>query len=138
MQRPQTNIISSLRKACNHPYLFQGAEPEPFSEGESHLVRSPRLVFPSQLSPLLFLSLPACSLSVSVSLSVSLCLSLSLCFRPGDHLWENSGKFYVLDRLLPKLKQDGVAFLLAIGLFSALSVRHLAVPSSWLPLCAPC
>jgi SNF2 family DNA or RNA helicase len=31
--RSLVNIISSLRKACNHPYLFQGAEPEPFSEG---------------------------------------------------------------------------------------------------------
>ena len=29
----QVNVISSLRKVCNHPYLFQGMEPEPFTEG---------------------------------------------------------------------------------------------------------
>ena len=27
-----------LRKACSHPYLFEGIEPEPFHEGE-HLVQ---------------------------------------------------------------------------------------------------
>lgn len=27
-----------LRKACSHPYLFDGVEPEPFEEGE-HLVQ---------------------------------------------------------------------------------------------------
>ncbi|KDO19336.1 hypothetical protein SPRG_15397 [Saprolegnia parasitica CBS 223.65] len=27
------NILAQLRKACNHPYLFPNAEPEPFSEG---------------------------------------------------------------------------------------------------------
>lgn len=31
------NIIMHLRKVCNHPYLFEGAEPEPFTTG-SHLV----------------------------------------------------------------------------------------------------
>ena len=28
------NILVSLRKACSHPYLFNGIEPEPFEEGE--------------------------------------------------------------------------------------------------------
>lgn len=28
------NIVSSLRKCCNHPYLFDGIEPEPFEEGK--------------------------------------------------------------------------------------------------------
>ncbi|OQS05648.1 chromodomain-helicase-DNA-binding protein 1 [Thraustotheca clavata] len=27
------NILAQLRKACNHPYLFPNAEPEPFIEG---------------------------------------------------------------------------------------------------------
>ncbi|OQR96038.1 chromodomain-helicase-DNA-binding protein 1 [Achlya hypogyna] len=27
------NVLAQLRKACNHPYLFPNAEPEPFSEG---------------------------------------------------------------------------------------------------------
>lgn len=32
------NIVMQLRKCCNHPYLFQGAEPgPPYSTGE-HLV----------------------------------------------------------------------------------------------------
>jgi SNF2 family DNA or RNA helicase len=37
--RNLVNMIMSLRKCCNHPYLFQGAEPEPFSEGE-HIVNN--------------------------------------------------------------------------------------------------
>jgi superfamily II DNA or RNA helicase len=35
--RGLVNVLASLRKCCNHPYLFDGAEPEPFEEGE-HLV----------------------------------------------------------------------------------------------------
>ena len=35
--RGLVNVLASLRKCCNHPYLFDGAEPEPFVEGE-HLV----------------------------------------------------------------------------------------------------
>lgn len=32
------NILMQLRKACNHPYLFHGAEPgPPYLEGE-HLI----------------------------------------------------------------------------------------------------
>lgn len=30
--------VVQLRKACSHPYLFDGVEPEPFEEGE-HLVQ---------------------------------------------------------------------------------------------------
>ena len=26
--------VVQLRKACSHPYLFDGVEPEPFEEGE--------------------------------------------------------------------------------------------------------
>lgn len=33
------NIVVQLRKACSHPYLFNGVEPEPFEEGE-HLVQA--------------------------------------------------------------------------------------------------
>jgi len=33
------NIVIQLRKACSHPYLFSGIEPEPFVEGE-HLVQA--------------------------------------------------------------------------------------------------
>lgn len=30
--------VIQLRKACSHPYLFPGIEPEPYEEGE-HLVQ---------------------------------------------------------------------------------------------------
>ncbi|XP_072963104.1 probable helicase CHR10 isoform X1 [Typha angustifolia] len=33
------NIVMQLRKACSHPYLFNGIEPEPYVEGE-HLVQA--------------------------------------------------------------------------------------------------
>ncbi|XP_019054146.1 PREDICTED: probable helicase CHR10 isoform X3 [Nelumbo nucifera] len=33
------NIVIQLRKACSHPYLFPGIEPEPYKEGE-HLVQA--------------------------------------------------------------------------------------------------
>ncbi|KAL3673401.1 hypothetical protein V7S43_001115 [Phytophthora oleae] len=59
---PLINILPQLRKACNHPYLFPGAEPEPFVEG--------------------------------------------------SHLYENSGKLFVLHQILPRLKQDSHRVLL--------------------------
>lgn len=49
--------VIQLRKCCNHPYLFQGAEPEPYTNGE--------------------------------------------------HLITNSGKMILMDKLLPRLKQQG-------------------------------
>eukprot|EP00042_Codosiga_hollandica_P043781 m.421015 g.421015 ORF g.421015 m.421015 type:complete len:1024 (+) comp56643_c0_seq2:174-3245(+) len=52
------NILMQLRKCCNHPYLFDGAEPGP----------------------------P---------------------FTTDQHLVENSGKMMLLDKLLPKLKEQG-------------------------------
>lgn len=33
------NIVMQLKKCCNHPYLFQGAEPEPFEAGD-HLIKN--------------------------------------------------------------------------------------------------
>ncbi|KAG6630591.1 hypothetical protein CIPAW_13G029900 [Carya illinoinensis] len=43
------NIVMQLRKACSHPYLFPGIEPEPFEEGE-HLVQvSSKLMILDQL-----------------------------------------------------------------------------------------
>ena len=33
------NILTQLRKCVNHPYLFDGIEPEPFELGE-HLVEA--------------------------------------------------------------------------------------------------
>ena len=37
--RSLVNVLAALRKCCNHPYLFEGVEPEPFVEGE-HLVHA--------------------------------------------------------------------------------------------------
>lgn len=53
------NILMQLRKCCNHPYLFDGAEPGPPYTTDMHLVT-------------------------------------------------NSGKMVVLDKLLPKLKEQGI------------------------------
>lgn len=36
--------VMQLRKACSHPYLFPGIEPEPYEEGE-HLVQVSNLVY---------------------------------------------------------------------------------------------
>ena len=52
------NVLMQLRKCCNHPYLFDGAEPGPPYTTDLHLV-------------------------------------------------VNSGKMVVLDKLLPKMKQQG-------------------------------
>lgn len=57
------NILMQLRKCCNHPYLFDGAEPGPPYTTDMHLVT-------------------------------------------------NSGKMVVLDKLLPKLKEQGNVFVL--------------------------
>ncbi|KAJ6328359.1 hypothetical protein OIU77_010116 [Salix suchowensis] len=43
------NMVMQLRKACSHPYLFPGIEPEPYEEGE-HLVKaSGKLIILEQL-----------------------------------------------------------------------------------------
>jgi hypothetical protein len=38
------NILAALRKVCNHPYLFNGVEPEPFLNGEHLLLNSAKLI----------------------------------------------------------------------------------------------
>lgn len=40
IQRVWIVQVMQLRKACSHPYLFDGVEPEPFQEGE-HIVEVP-------------------------------------------------------------------------------------------------
>ncbi len=52
------NIVMQLRKCCNHPYLFQGAEPgPPYTTGE-HLVENSGAGF-LLLLPASFFSAPA-------------------------------------------------------------------------------
>ena len=48
-----TNVLASLRKAVNHPYLFPGAEPEPFVEGDHLWQASDKLAFLEALLPVL-------------------------------------------------------------------------------------
>jgi SWI/SNF-related matrix-associated actin-dependent regulator of chromatin subfamily A member 5 len=38
------NILMQLRKCCNHPYLFDGAEPGPPYTTDEHIVSCPFLV----------------------------------------------------------------------------------------------
>jgi len=70
-------------QVCNHPYLFDGAEPEPFVEG--------------------------------------------------DHIWQNSGKLFLLDHLLPKLQSDGHKVLLFSQSTRMLDVVrvHVGTQPSW-------
>jgi SNF2 family DNA or RNA helicase len=46
------NIFVSLRKACSHPYLFNGIEPEPFEEGEHLWLSSNKLAALSCILPM--------------------------------------------------------------------------------------
>lgn len=43
------NIVMQLRKACSHPYLFPGIEPEPYEEGEHLVEASGKLIILDQL-----------------------------------------------------------------------------------------
>ncbi|EGC28868.1 hypothetical protein DICPUDRAFT_4822, partial [Dictyostelium purpureum] len=43
------NICMQLRKACNHPYLFDGAEEEPYTTGEHLITNSGKMVLLDKL-----------------------------------------------------------------------------------------
>eukprot|EP01102_Stenamoeba_stenopodia_P001721 TRINITY_DN1156_c0_g1_i5.p1 TRINITY_DN1156_c0_g1~~TRINITY_DN1156_c0_g1_i5.p1 ORF type:complete len:909 (-),score=259.27 TRINITY_DN1156_c0_g1_i5:116-2842(-) len=45
------NIVMQLRKCCNHPYLFVGAEPPPYETGEHLITNSGKLVVLDKLLP---------------------------------------------------------------------------------------
>jgi SWI/SNF-related matrix-associated actin-dependent regulator of chromatin subfamily A member 5 len=46
------NLVMQLRKACNHPYLFEGAEPgPPYEEGEHLVTNAGKLVVLDKLLP---------------------------------------------------------------------------------------
>ena len=47
--RGLVNVLASLRKCCNHPYLFDGVEPEPFVEGEHLVAASAKLALLDRL-----------------------------------------------------------------------------------------
>ncbi|XP_058221673.1 probable helicase CHR10 isoform X2 [Rhododendron vialii] len=48
-QQSLQNIVMQLRKACSHPYLFPGIEPEPYEEGEHLVLGSGKLIILDQL-----------------------------------------------------------------------------------------
>ncbi|XP_043717100.1 probable helicase CHR10 isoform X2 [Telopea speciosissima] len=48
-QQSLQNIVLQLRKACSHPYLFPGIEPEPYEEGEHLVQASGKLVLLDEL-----------------------------------------------------------------------------------------
>ncbi|KAF5801133.1 putative DNA helicase chromatin remodeling SNF2 family [Helianthus annuus] len=48
-QQSLQNIVIQLRKACSHPYLFAGIEPEPYEEGEHLIEASGKLIVLDQL-----------------------------------------------------------------------------------------
>jgi SWI/SNF-related matrix-associated actin-dependent regulator of chromatin subfamily A member 5 len=72
------NILMQLRKTCNHPYLFAGAEPGP-----------PYVLCFSVITALLFNT------------------NSTNRYDNGPHLWENCGKMVLLHKLLIKLKKQG-------------------------------
>lgn len=43
------NIVMQLKKCCNHPYLFEGAEPEPFETGEHLVLNSGKMIILDKL-----------------------------------------------------------------------------------------
>lgn len=43
------NVVMQLKKCCNHPYLFDGAEPEPFETGEHLIYNSGKLAILDKL-----------------------------------------------------------------------------------------
>eukprot|EP00891_Asterochloris_glomerata_P000647 jgi/Astpho2/647/Aster-04487 len=46
------NIVMQLRKCCNHPYLFQGAEPgPPYTQGDHLITNSGKMVLLDKLLP---------------------------------------------------------------------------------------
>ena len=77
------NIAMQLRKCCNHPYLFQGAEPGPPYTTGDHLITNAGKHNIIQL---------CCTASCYLYVSL-------------NHNHICSGKMVLLDKLLPKLKE---------------------------------
>lgn len=72
------NVLMQLRKCCNHPYLFDGAEPGPPYTTDLHLV-------------------------------------------------VNSGKMAVLDKLMPKMKEQGMWVVTGISLYVILLPENVHI-----------
>lgn len=49
--RKLMHLVMQCRKACNHPYLFDGMEPEPYINGEHLITASSKFVFLDKFLP---------------------------------------------------------------------------------------
>lgn len=78
------NIAMQLRKCCNHPYLFQGAEPGPPYTTGDHLIQNAGLIFSTFVQKNLLFVHVTCLNVINMS--------------------GLAGKMVLLDKLLPKLK----------------------------------
>ncbi len=106
------NVLMQLRKCCNHPYLFDGAEPGMW--GKSAFCVENRfniaLLFSEHgLYHLLNMSSHISILSSShyPTLITHKYYSTGPPFTTDNHLAINSGKMCVLDKLLPRFKEEG-------------------------------
>lgn len=125
------NVVMQLRKCCNHPYLFQGAEPGPpfitgacgrCARGVAVKLRAQGKTDAAGLYAAgtgLASCLRACSCAgwerwrgvlmrwpAVICIAFLLLLNYHPCFLDtGEHLVENSGKLVLLDKLLPRLKE---------------------------------
>ena len=86
------NILMQLRKCCNHPYLFDGAEPGTCLSLSLTLTHTHTCI-----TPFLFLT----------HIHSHTYTHTDPPFTTDTHLVQNSGKMCVLDKLLPKLREEG-------------------------------
>ena len=91
------NILMQLRKCCNHPYLFDGAEP-----GSRVLLATVKL-----LRNILNLSKFPCFEITDPPYTTKHPLFPGPPYTTDMHLATNSGKLMVLDKLLTRLKELG-------------------------------
>ena len=84
------NILMQLRKCTNHPYLFDGAEPgPPYTTGK--VLRITNNLF----------------YTLNKKIVIHILSTKYFSFFLDEHLAQNSGKLALLDKLLPKLKEQG-------------------------------
>lgn len=107
---PLAPAIMQLRKCCNHPYLFDGAEP--MIDGEYQLGECV-----SQL--ILYISVLFHHFDRILLDSNFTC----------SHIIHNSGKLSLLDRLLPKLHKEGHKVLVPSSLHDILSPPLTVFPA---------
>ncbi|KAL0414686.1 UNVERIFIED_CONTAM: putative chromatin-remodeling complex ATPase chain [Sesamum radiatum] len=101
------NIAMQLRKCCNHPYLFQGAEPgPPYTTGEHLIENAGKMVLLDKLLPklkerdsrvLIFSQLLTCMISMMTRMKISL-ISRKLSVKIGLNRQKENGSAITLSR----------------------------------------